>query len=390
VRRLEHAPASWIAITGGRTRTDEGTIRVSEQLTPLQLPLLAGCMSTAHAVAWTRSTAVLLPRYRSAVQAKRHHYVSQFYLAHWTHDATKTGKLVVTDVDSAMQRPGTPKGEANVKDLYTIDDVSDPLIVENEFSKIEGHIAPLIQRIEKTEALPADPNEMDSLLYWVALQRQKVLRMRGVHEDFYDQLGRTMMKVLTKDDATFQQAKRALENDGESMAGVSRKELAETIPRVKFRIDATTLVQHMLDGAATIAETLMKRSWTLWAAPKGVPYFITSDNPVCLVPMREQLFGMPLGFAMPGTCVLYALTPRLAIAGAFETQPSRSEADYDRVRSFNSMVLQSAERFVYSCRPRIYHRAGNDVRWTYTPRVAWPRSGRCETGDHDPRDVHEW
>jgi hypothetical protein len=292
---------------------------------------------------------------------KRHHYVSQFYLARWTQTRSKNDKLIVTDVKTGGQRPGTPKGEANVKDLYTLEDSRDPLIVENEFSKIESHIAPLIQLIEEREALPDDPDEMDALLDWIALQRQKVLRMKEVYEGFYDQIARTMVQFATKSDQTFEQIKRGLGKDGESIAGASREDLLN----LKFKVDSTTLVQHMLEGASVVADANRMRNWTLLIARKGVPEFITSDNPVVLVPMRAELQRVPLGFAMRDTCVLYPLTPRLAMSGTFDDQPPRAMVESDRVAVFNGLVAQAAERFVYSRRARFYHRAGLDIRWQY-------------------------
>jgi hypothetical protein len=101
-----------------------------------------------------------------------------------------------------------------------------------------------------------------------------------------------------------------------------------------------------MKGLDAILPCLLNRRWVLVKAPQSSSGFITSDHPVCLiwsVPNR-----LPPGFGIKGTEVIFPLSSRLALIGAFEIDDGEYDASDAFVAEINGVVIAYATRQVYA------------------------------------------
>src|SRR5258708_13035404 len=93
-----------------------------------------------------------------------------------------------------------------------------------------------------------------------------------------------------------------------------------------------------------------KGGWVFIRAPASSAGFITADHPVCLFwsdpKMRGGFHGPGLG--LPGTELLFPISPRLALVGAFELSDGVRDIGPDHVAGFNGGLISLAERQVYA------------------------------------------
>ena len=111
-------------------------------------------------------------------EPRRHHYVPRCWLAGFTDNGEKDGRLWVTDVYRQKQWPSTPNSAGHIRDFYRLSDPApDPVVVEKFFSLLEDEVAPLLRSIDRERRRP-DNGELDALLHFMAYQWVRVPRFR--------------------------------------------------------------------------------------------------------------------------------------------------------------------------------------------------------------------
>lgn len=71
-------------------------------------------------------------------EPKKHHYLSQFYLAGFTIQNSNEGQLFCYDINTKVVRPSKPMNEGFVKQFNKIESYkNDPNILEKELAKIQ-------------------------------------------------------------------------------------------------------------------------------------------------------------------------------------------------------------------------------------------------------------
>lgn len=95
-------------------------------------------------------------------------------------------------------------------------------------------------------------------------------------------------------------------------------------------------------------KTFIGREWTVLTAPPGSPGFVTSDSPVSLRGIKPPAHPMPVGHALPGTEVLFAISSHIAVIGRFGEGRGRMDLSELEVAMVNSTLINSAHRQVYA------------------------------------------
>jgi len=95
---------------------------------------------------------------------------------------------------------------------------------------------------------------------------------------------------------------------------------------------------------------LFDRKQVLMKAPEESPGFITCDHPVCLTWSEPQHLRLPLGLKTKGTEVLFPISPKLAVVGAFELENGEADVSDLDVASANGTIALNAQRQVYAGR----------------------------------------
>jgi hypothetical protein len=298
-------------------------------------------------------------------KTERQHFVPKSYLARFTDDGTDEGCLQVRNITTSAHRESTPIREAFERNLYTLDGTSDPMAVEHAFVAFEGRAARQITTIEATQMLPKNSAGMRDLMEWIAIQSQRVPQRIKSWDEYHAETAHIVMELMSTNASRYDLAMAGFEQ----VTGADRAHrqdydhLRAALPNTRFQIDNTSLMRNMIESADVHAELLRQRSWTLLIAPSGTPEFVTSDNPVSLVPTERISSAGPgwaYGVGTPGTIVFYPLTSRLTMLGSLlrvQLPPTVKELSAQEVAEVNSATIRTAQRWIYSRRKRVYRDA---------------------------------
>ena len=90
---------------------------------------------------------------------------------------------------------------------------------------------------------------------------------------------------------------------------------------------------------------LRERGWVVVSAPEG-SQFVTGDHPVSLIWSEPK--KAPIGLKLKGTEVVFAISPKLAVIGAYELEDGQVDFTAEQVASLNGTTILNSQRQVYS------------------------------------------
>jgi hypothetical protein len=315
--------------------------------------------------------------------AKRHHYVPRFYLAGF---AEADGSLYAHDLDAGTLRAGTTHTEGVAKHFYRVSG-ADESRVEKRLSEIEGPAAGIIREIESSRDLPCNKNDFETLLFFVALQSQRVIRSAAAVEVWLHAEARRLRGELSPDEErVFQLAREDMVRDGYQVVEPrSLEQLGVHVVDGQLVIDKDMVVAHMLGSAQTVFDNFVKRVWVLAPLGIGVPDLITCDSPVNAVRSNQRGVGaVNVGYHLPNRIVVYPVTRRIGLLGYADglKRAPVVPGDPQLVGFLNWASLMGAGRFAWSRRPRVYHVAGDGIH-NETSYMVSLRKRRRAPYDHD-------
>jgi hypothetical protein len=215
-----------------------------------------------------------------ASEPRAHHFAPQCWLAGFTDNGTKSGRLRVTDLELKKQWPTTPPNAGHQRDFYRISQPGqDPGLFEKQFGKIESEIAPLLSSLyAKPRCLT--PDEIASLQIFMALQYVRVPAFRPTILKMAERIHhRFLMKNLKSPKTTAKARQRSdVPPDAE---GVSYEGMLEFVRGKHYKFSAHNeffLVRGFKAAADAIIPALQTRHWGTMIS--GTGSFIGSDNPV--------------------------------------------------------------------------------------------------------------
>lgn len=227
-------------------------------------------------------------------EARRHHYVPEFYLRRWTID----GLVKTVDVDSRRaKRPLAPKSIAFERDLYTVPhhamDDAPSRWVETYLSRVENEAAKRVGRLVEGELGPVvDVGLKADLAVFLGLQIGRTAAARRRSLIIAEAPDVVKLSLLTRmaPHATSTQIEHSVQDQlVDSTAGAIRM-LIEQVKNVN-------------------ASTLFKRNWAVYE-PSGP--LVTSDEPVVLIAGPPFARDGNAGTALSGV-IVYPLSPKRAL-----------------------------------------------------------------------------
>lgn len=289
--------------------------------------------------------------------ARNHHFVPQGYLAGFTDDGTRNGRLTVFDLVSRSIFQTKPRNVAAERDFNRIDlEGRTPDDLERALGEFEGKATSAIRRIQES----GGPPTADELSHIVSLMTLLVVRnpqsRRAMNAARRHEV-RIIGDILTSNRRIYDHHVAKAQRDGfiRDDAGVSFEEMAEFIRGDQYTIEVSTTESLSLELGIveSIFETLASRWWSFVTADAEAPDFVACDHPVAVVFKDRRMRG-PIGYGMPGTEVSFPLGSRHAVIGVLE-DPFRPQiiARAEQVASLNSRTVYHADRQVYGKSPRV-------------------------------------
>ena len=280
--------------------------------------------------------------------ARRHHYVPQCYLKSFGVQR-KAGKYQVNVFDLITKRTYEASTEkiALKRDFNTIDVEGHPSdAFETLLSGIEGDVAPaLIRTIELSSfATEDDRNLLMNLMGILAVRNP---RLREVTRQFHEEIIHRVLNISLSSKQIWES-----QMTSDDPKRFSYEEMKEFYAERKFKIDLTNgyHIHAELKMLEPILPALSKRGWMILRSSKESGGFIYSDHPVNLMWSNPKNRNSPYapGFGMMNTQVLFPISNRLALMGAFKIKDQTLDINDDMVASINGAILSTCSRQVYA------------------------------------------
>ena len=286
----------------------------------------------------------------------KHHYVPQGYLRGFTET---NSSLFVANKEYGSIRPTSPKGVGYIKDFYTVDtiDEKDSTEVEESFGKVETICIPLLEKLVNARDLPNA--EWADVAIYMALQYGRTPHMREKMDStalisVNDYIKETLAEALNDPIKYAELERDFLEKHPDKPQAITRDTLSKMVlgPRIisDFHLDNGTYVQSVFRIAWEIADTLLKRHWTILHAPKGSS-FITTDNPVTLSINRKLLPHETLAVLLPGVIRHFPINSRICLVitdEVTEREISHEIISRNEVRKINKFLYNKALKYAIS------------------------------------------
>jgi len=284
--------------------------------------------------------------------ARNHHFVSQGYLAGFTEDGTRDGRLYVSDLVSRSVFQTKPRNVGVKRDFNRIDiDGQKPDALERALGEFEGKAISVIRGIQASGELPAD-EEFSYVLNLMSLFIVRNPRSRKNMNNARHHTVRVIGDLLTSDKRLFEHHMAKAKEDGfvPQDAEVSFEAMRQFIHDDQYTVTVSTSESLSLElaGFDNALQLLGSRYWSLVTAAGDAPDFVTCDHPVTPVFKDPNRCG-PIGYGLPETEVSFPLNTRQILLGVFENPLAvRIEARSSQVAAINSRTVYHAARQVYS------------------------------------------
>ncbi|WP_027530107.1 DUF4238 domain-containing protein [Bradyrhizobium sp. WSM3983] len=291
--------------------------------------------------------------------AKIQHYVPQYYLRGFVNQRKQ---LYVVDRQRAkfFRVPANKVGGELYFNLVAIKDIN-PFAVEEALSEMEGQMAPVLDKVKSTRSL-GDEKDRNAILNLIASVTLRNPKQRAAVGEIYRGAGQLVAGAGLETKDKYAEFVAAMAADGlaapayEEMKGWFKNEpelFKPPAPPKEFNI----LVE--LQWHDPLVKLYDGRKWQMLVADDDSGGFVTSDHPVCLRWADGQDHGnVSPGFSLPGTEVIFPLSPKLALHGRFDGEENAIEADRETVAGINSLLISNCNDQVFGRDALFYYRRG--------------------------------
>jgi len=324
--------------TGGRDRVAQRAISIRS---PAARP---------RSVAWLQET-----KSDHQMTARRHHYISQCYLKAFAVDRRKgSSQLHVFARESRKTFVTATENVGLERDFNRVDvDGEAPDAFEKMLSGFESDLASALERTIEAETFQTRA-DYEVILNFIALLAIRNPRHRESVRDIHEQILKKMLGLSLATKERWEKHERDME-----AAGYKPREPIQTYEEVKafyksdnykINLDTGYHIGLELKSFEAILPHLIGRGWMMMKAPKDSGGFITSDHPVSLTwrAQKDRGFFNSPGFGHAETQVIFPLSPKLALAGAFEMKDETREIPREYVAMTNGHTAIASTRQAFA------------------------------------------
>jgi len=283
-------------------------------------------------------------------EPKRHHYVPQFYLRHFTWPTVKgTRVLCVYDKEGGEPRIQTPLNTAVEQGFYSFETpTGKDNEIEKALSQVESGANPVLSRL-------AQPGEdlndlhLPALASFMALTHVRVPRSVKAASEVLAAGARQFLRGSAEDRDAI---RRFLADPDTGPEQLDEEEFIKLLREFDdhFVIEANpkAALLQSLSLFPKIAEILLQMNWCLCRAP-GSRYFITSDTPLCIFfRPAPGLAGFGGGLLVRSAEVTFPISPGTLLLLSWKQSQRGRSVSANFVREMNRRMAWSCDRYVIS------------------------------------------
>jgi hypothetical protein len=286
------------------------------------------------------------------------HYVPAMYLRGFTN---AKGQLYALDTAKSEPFRPPPEGVAKQRDFNMLDIEGIPKeALEQEYGKMEGEIAPGIQRVGADASFGKDDVDRADLMNLVTLLWVRNPRKRKELDVRASALMHSKLEQALSSKETWEAAVEKMKADGfwekdKPADYEGTKKEFESGGRVRttrqFAIDSE------LDRFDPMYARFDKLRWRILKAGPDTGGFVTTDHPVCMGRPHDidRANLIAPGYSLGSDVCLVPVSSKVALIGRREGEEDVIEVGKHCVASFNSNAIGYAKSQVYSADDQYYY-----------------------------------
>lgn len=295
---------------------------------------------------------------------QQHHIIPAFYLAGFTPEGTKTGKLQVFDYESGEHYESSPLKACRERDFYRVEEPGyDPNFMEKVLSWHEGVVAPFVQSIAANRRAE-DRHQVGEVLAFAALL---AVRDRKARERLKN--AGCLAKKLRQGQVSEEQWKQL--RASELLNGAAPEDVppyAEAVEAVRRgdwmpRTPKVIQVGMIPEAQDSMMRLLHQREWELMVTDSTENGgFISSDNPVVWGDLDLMMEGHTGNLSDWDIEVTFPVSKDAALVSFPGARAGNITATDEVVARVNSRTLHTLDRQVFHLGPSfLLQRGGGQV-----------------------------
>jgi hypothetical protein len=280
---------------------------------------------------------------------RRHHYLPQFYLAGFTSNGSREGRLQVIDLEMGKGWPAKPAGVAHQVDYYRLaDGEQDPFAVEKGLSKFESEAAVTLKAVIEHRAIPSLEHRV-MLMNFIAVTALRVPHQRNIIAHARRRSMKMTMSLMVESKDRWERLKERAKEAGfinKDVPYETARDFALDESQYTIKLDRGSLIATAFSALDNLIPLLLRRRWWIAIAEEGAGDFVCSDNPVARHWTVDSHPPRVPGFGEAPTSIVFPLDRRMVLVGDWTGDEMTVEVGRETVAYFNSIIISAADRFI--------------------------------------------
>lgn len=306
---------------------------------------------------------------------KKQHYIPQFYLKNFSQDGERVYIYDKSKGEKGEIRYQTTIKVAHENHFYTYRTKKDQKgHLEGIFGQFEGDAAAIIKKIHKERKIT--PEEKGKLALFIAFLYTRVPSFKSkteeMHTEMRKQMARKMIKMTPKESLK----KFFKEKEDKDFSDKEIDDLVDfaTNPKrseIKFNYPNEYWIKIMLKMGMDIAPAFFGMNW-LFLFTKQPYAFITSDNPVLLIPPDDFDRFWGVGLLTPKAKKIIPLRSDMCLMmGDLDEKPVIKFADTNKdfFKETNKLLMLRSKKFCFSSEKGKLQKLVNELKPYNFPKV---------------------
>ena len=284
-------------------------------------------------------------------EPKKHHYLSQFYLAGFSDNFEKDGKLYCYDLRDKKLRASKPRNEGYEKYFNRLESHNDPNEFEKTLAQCEDTISNSFRYIVKNKSLPKG-EQFQELIYYISMLGVRNPYIRKSFARFQKDISRKALLFSFKDKREWERFKSEMNKEhNNKFANITYEGMMDFIKSDDWRLVEANenKVSREIEALNSVYQFSMERKWSLLIIGNPEHYFITSDTPVKLIWNIKNDYNFGPTFGERKSELIFPINKEILVWGSFE-RPSiiNKNISKEEIGFLNSIQLLYYKRHLYS------------------------------------------
>lgn len=298
-------------------------------------------------------------------EPKKHHYISQFYLAGFSEKNEKNSKLFCYDLQDKKLRISKPINEGYEKYFNKIEsNLENPNELEKALAQCEDSISKSFKYIISNKSLPGG-EQFRELIYYVSLLGVRNPSIRDSFNKFQNDLYLSSLSLFLNDKADWDKfIENANKKNDNKYADITYEGMKDFINSKRWEIvepNENKIFREFL-AVESVYQVSMKRKWSLFIIENSDNFFITSDRPVKLFWEDKSNYNFGPAFGESDSELVFPINKKNLLSGSFIKPPiiKRNLVD-EEIAFLNAKQLLYYKRHLYSSTEKFILKRGDKI-----------------------------